>query len=331
MLEIKIRRGVKIMALKKNKNYWEESLRHPEPAADNFYILDEVIVSDADLIQKVERLRELIISYCVITEKDKSTSAKILDEIYNIIISIDKIQYTEFVAFWKALDISYSVFKKLPNQKIILNELLQKYCERRRKLYDKLGYSNVTVQALYDSGTSRKKGVSGNNKLTSLVPKIVSIDIPHVRNMRELIASSTAYFLPDKGDKALFREFCKNLKIEYVFGRDHQGKEPDIVFKINNRFFIIEAKHIKESGGAQDKQIVELIEFIKYSEDSDIIHYISFMDGVYFNNFILFKDINDTKLNRQRKAIEENLSKHKKNFFVNTAGLLSLFKDAIKK
>jgi hypothetical protein len=319
------------MALKENKYYWEISLRNPEPAVDDFYIFDEVIVSDKDLIKKVERLRELIISYCVITEKDKSTAAKILDEIYNIIISIDKIQYTEFVAFWKALDISYSVFKTLPNQKTILNELLQKYCERRRKLYDKLGYSNVTVQALYDSGTSRKKGVSGNDKLISLVLKIVRINVPHVRNMSELMASSPAYFLPDKGDKALFEEFCKNYKIRYVFGKDHQGKEPDIVFKINNRFFIIEAKHIKESGGAQDKQIVELIEFIKYSEDPDTIHYISFMDGVYFNNFILVKDSNDTKVNRQKKAIEENLIKHKKNFFVNTAGLLSLFEDAIYK
>lgn len=319
------------MALKENKYYWEESLRHPEPVADDFYVFDEVIVSDADLIKKVERLRELIISYCVVNEKDKSIAGNILDEIYEIIISIDKIQYTEFVSFWKALDLSYSVFEKLPNQKIILNELLQKYCERRRKLYDKLGYSNITVQALYDSGASRKKGVSGIDKLKSMMSKIVSINILRVRNIRELINSSNAYFLPDKGDKALFREFCNILKIKYEFGKDHQGKEPDIVFRLNNRFFIIEAKHIKETGGAQDKQIVELIEFIKYSEDSDTIHYISFMDGIYFNNFILVKDSNDLKVIRQRKAIEDNLSKHKKNFFVNTAGFIYLIKDAIEK
>ncbi|MEM3561583.1 MAG: hypothetical protein QW149_09485 [Nitrososphaerota archaeon] len=319
------------MVLKENKYYWEESLKHFEPAADDFYIFDEVIVSDMDFIKKVEYLRELIISYCVVSEKDKSISTKILDEIYSIIISIDKIQYTEFVAFWKTLDISYSVFEKLPNKKTILEELLQKYCERRKELYNKFGYSNVTVQALYDSGASRKKGVSGIDKLISLVPKIVSIDIPHVRNKEELKNSFTAYFLPDKGDSDLFGEFCKNYNIKYEFGKEHHGKDPDIVFKMSNRFFIIEAKHIKESGGAQDKQIVELIEFIKYSEDSDIIHYVSFMDGVYFNNFISVKDSNDTKANRQRKAIEENLSIHKENFFVNTAGLVALFKDAIEK
>ncbi|MEM3333723.1 MAG: hypothetical protein QW745_05910 [Thermoplasmata archaeon] len=69
-----------------------------------------------------------------------------------------------------------------------------------------------------------------------------------------------------------------------------------------------------------------MIEFIKYSEDEelDTIHYISFMDGIYFNNFIHVKNSNDMKANRQRKAIEDNLSKYKKNFFVNTAGFSSL-------
>ncbi len=113
------------MAVKDNIYYWKKSLKSPEPAVDDFYIFDEMIVSDNELIEKVERLRELIISYCIVSEKNVDTTSKILlDEIYSIIISTDKIQYTEFVAFWKALDISYSVFKKLPNNKIVLKELL---------------------------------------------------------------------------------------------------------------------------------------------------------------------------------------------------------------
>ncbi|MEM3415585.1 MAG: hypothetical protein QW575_08450 [Thermoproteota archaeon] len=93
------KRRIQNMVLKENKYYWGESIKHFEPAADDFYIFNKVIVSDVDFIKKVKHLRELIISYCVVSEKDKSISAKILDEIYNIIISIDKIQYTEFVAF----------------------------------------------------------------------------------------------------------------------------------------------------------------------------------------------------------------------------------------
>lgn len=92
------------MALKRNIEYWQISLKNPEPAADEYYIFDEVIIEDKELIRKVERLRELIISYCVMLDKDKKATEKILDEIYEIITSIDKIQYTEFIAFWKALE-----------------------------------------------------------------------------------------------------------------------------------------------------------------------------------------------------------------------------------
>jgi len=267
----------------------------------------------------------LIIRYCV-DEKDENTTSRILDEIYNIIISTEKIQYTEFVAFWKSLDMSYSIFKKLPNSKDILAELLQKCCEKRQKLYDKLGYSNVIVQALYDSGISRKKGTSGIRRLISLIKEKFG-EVPHVKDICILLNSSIAYFLPDKGDKVLFKEFCKKFDIQYKFGTDHQGKVPDMVFKINDHFFIIEAKHIKESGGAQNKQIRETIEFIKYSENLDNIHYLSFMDGIYFNNFIYVKESNETKVDKQRKDIEDALNKNKNNFFVNTAGILALFRD----
>ncbi|MGB9760275.1 MAG: hypothetical protein ACPLZG_10655, partial [Thermoproteota archaeon] len=310
------------MVLRDNIYYWNESLKHPEPVLDSYYIFDEIIVSDKNLIQKVERLRELIISYCVMIEKDKNAASKILDEIHSIIISTDKIQYTEFAAFWKVLDISYSVLKELTDQKFILEGLLQEYCKRRRKLYDELGYSNVTVQALYDSGASRKKGSSGIEKLVDLMQKIFS-NMSHVKNLHILTTVPIGYFLPDKGDKNLFKEFCRKYNIRYEFGKAHQEKEPDIVLKVKDHFFIMEAKHIKESGGAQDKQIVEAIEFIKYSENSNNIHYLSFMDGVYFNNFIWIRN-DSSKVSQQKADIEKYLNENKSNFFVNTGGLIIL-------
>jgi len=314
------------MAIKENIYYWKKSLESPEQAADPFYTFDKLIVTDSELIKNVEQLRELIIRYCRLSEKNVDGASEILNEIYNLIVSIDKIQYTEFVAFWKTLDISYSVFKKLLDKKVILKELLQKYCERRRELYDKMGYTNITVQALYDVGSSRKKGVSGIDKIIDMIQKNMR-NVPHAKDINTLMEFSTAYFSPDKGDKHLFRLFCKKIGIKYSFGKDHQDKEPDIVLKINDKFFIIEAKHIKESGGAQDKQIVELIEFIRYSEELENVHYVSFMDGVYFNNFSWAKEGDETKVNKQKKAIEEHLTNNPKNFFVNTSGLLSLFED----
>ncbi len=322
------------MNLKTNLEYWHISLQNQEPVIDEYYINDEIIIEDEEFVKKVKRLRELITSYCVIIEKNEKVSTEILDEIYEIIASIDKIQYTEFVAFWKVLDMSFSVFKQLPNQKIILSELLKKYCLHRRELYDECGYSNVIMQALHDSGTSRKKGESGIIKILNLAEEILG-PIKHLEKIKYFDKDEfkLGYFLPDKGDEKIFDSFCEKFKVNYEFGINHQGKRPDIVFKIEDHFFIIEAKHIKESGGAQDKQIVELIEFIKHSEHSKNIHYISFMDGVYFNNFISisfqksYNQNKNQKLHKQKKDIEKHLCNNKNNFFVNTFGLKSIFED----
>ena len=290
------------MALKSNIEYWIISLKNPEPIFDEYYIFDEIIVEDKDFIKNVEKLRELITAYCVILEfeKSKEIADKILDEIYKTITSTDKLQYTEFVAFWKILDISLSVFLKLPNKKAVLAELLKQYCLRRKKLYDRLGYSNITVQALYDSGASRKKGTAGIKKVIYLASEVFNFkrEDVYLKTMEEIKTSDIGYLLPDR-DEELFRNFCSEYKIVYRFGEEHQGKVPDIVLKINNHFFIIEAKHIKESGGAQDKQIVELIEFIKYSENSEFIHYLSFMDGLYFNNFICIQSEENSRASKQ--------------------------------
>ena len=290
------------MALKSNIEYWIISLKNPEPIFDEYYIFDEIIVEDKDFIKNVEKLRELITAYCVILEfeKSKEIADKILDEIYKTITSTDKLQYTEFVAFWKILDISLSVFLKLPNKKAVLAELLKQYCLRRKKLYDRLGYSNITVQALYDSGASRKKGTAGIKKVIYLASEVFNFkrEDVYLKTMEEIKTSDIGYLLPDR-DEELFRNFCSEYKIVYRFGEEHQGKVPDIVLKINNHFFIIEAKHIKESGGAQDKQIVELIEFIKYSENSEFIHYLSFMDGLYFNNFICIQLEKNSRASKQ--------------------------------
>ncbi len=208
------------MALRENIEYWRISLANPEPLADEFYVFDEIIADDPNLTAKIERLRELIIAYCVMTEKNATEANGVLDEIYSIIVEIERIQYTEFVAFWKVLDMSYSVFKTLTNKKKkeVLARLLRRYCERRRRLYDKLGYSNVTVQALYDSGASRKKGTAGPDKIIALINEILG-DIPRVEDLGRLEANQTGYFLPDKGGRTLFGEFCGHHSITYNFAR----------------------------------------------------------------------------------------------------------------
>ena len=36
--------------------------------------------------------------------------------------SVENINYSEFVAFWNAMDLSYSIFKEMDNKKEVLKE-----------------------------------------------------------------------------------------------------------------------------------------------------------------------------------------------------------------
>ena len=314
---------------KDNLFYWEISLKNKEDIIDNYYFSDKVIIKDEEFIKKIERFRNLIKSYCSVKEIiDKKNKESIKKEIYKIIKSVDNIQYTEFVAFWKVLDISFSIFKKIKGDTIILDKLLEEYCKKREKIYKNLCSSNITVQALYDSGVSRKKGTSGTDKIIKVIKTLAknhNKQLNEIDSVEEFKKTDVGYFLPDKGDKKLFNDFCRDMRIDFSFKKEHQGKLPDMVLKINNHFFIIEAKHIKESGGAQDKQITEIIEFIKKQEKARNVHYVSFMDGIYFNKFSYPK--NYSKVKKQKKDIKTNLKKNKKNYFVNTKGFQELIED----
>jgi hypothetical protein len=310
--------------LKQNLDYWEISLKNPEPIIDEYYTFNKLIVQNQNLIQKVERLRELITTYCVLLEIDRQALGKVLDEIYMIALH-KNIQYTEFIAFWKTLDLSYSSFRQLPelDRKLMLHKILEEYCEKRRKLYDELGYSNIVMQALYDSGVSRKKGKAGTQKITNLIlQKLKNSQI--FRTIDELRNQILGYFLPDE-NKVLFNEFIAKYNIEYRFSQTYQGKLSDVVLKVRDHFFIIEAKHINETGGAQDKQIAELISFINQREPFQNIHYVAFLDGLYFNYFI--NPPQGSKLSQQKEDIENCLKRNHSNFFVNTAGFVNLLQD----
>jgi hypothetical protein len=115
------------MTLQENVYYWELSLNNPEPLLDDYYIFDYLIIKEEDLLEKSDELRELIITYCVLLQKQQqdSESAEIVyNDIYRILASVNNIQYHEFVAFWKVLDISYSVFSHLSIIFNTMNSLL---------------------------------------------------------------------------------------------------------------------------------------------------------------------------------------------------------------
>jgi len=99
---------------------------------------------------------------------------------------------------------------------------------------------------------------------------------------------------------------------------------PDFLIKHEADIFIVEHKHTKEGGGGQDKQINEVISLISFSENNPKIHYISFLDGIYFNLFANTKYLSKGKISNQLKNIKQNLNRNKQNYFVNTAGFKKL-------
>ncbi len=216
------------------------------------------------------------------------------------------INYTEFVAYWKSLDTQFGTFLEIPNQEDLLKKLLDKYCERRRKLYESYGYTNISIQALYDSGSSRSKGQKFKPKIRDIVKNILKTEVLFI-------------------EKTNWKRIKKDLGLKYSFGNIHQNKIPDFYIKYMDHYIKGEAKHIHNKGGAQDKQIGELIDFIRQSEDNKNIHYLSFLDGLYLYYFTQ-NNLSD-KLNQQKEDIKKALTKNPQNIFVNTKGFKKFLED----
>jgi hypothetical protein len=321
--------------MKQNLEYWTLSLAHPEIIGEDVYSRDEVIVQDTAYLEAVNRLREHITAYCVLQELGESdeTRRRVLIAIDALLLSVEKIQYTEFVAYWKCLDLTFSVYRKIHDDSqryALLENALENYCEHRRKLYDRLGYTPVIQQALYDSAKARSQGVSGVQKLQQILQQAIGKEVPPVSRPEDFSSSRFCQFVPSKHNQELFREIMQSLNAKYEFGATHQEKIPDLVVKLRGKVFVVEAKHIKEPGGAQDKQIAELISYIRQEEDSKLpVRYVAFLDGLYFNLLAGAKE--GTKLAHQRQDIETALKANPRNYFVNTVGLLHLFQDAYQR
>lgn len=316
------------MALKPNLEYWQISLDNPESVGEIFYRHDEIIVENETYLSITTQLRELITTYCILQEIGAEVSAveQVIASIDSILKSTPNIQYTEFVAYWKCLDITFSVYKATDDdtQRLkILKEALNEYCRRRRRLYDRLGYGHTVQQALYDSAKSRSQGTAGVQKVETLLQEVMGESGRKVRVVEEFRNTPTCWLAINS--KETFAQLLHSLGARYSFGKAHQKKIPDLAAKFYETVFIIEARHIKEPGGAQDKQIRELIAFISQKESGNSpIRYVAFLDGLYFNIIATAKE--GTNPYRQRIDIQNALRHTPSNYFVNTAGLRQLFK-----
>jgi hypothetical protein len=316
-----------------NIKLFEFCLQNPEPTLDeNYFKHSDIIIS-----HKADKPTQLMINNFELLEAISAFSfAKKNNSPATIEAAIEKIQkltktkninYSEFVSFWPTLDLSHSIFAKLSDgqQKQALKQILEKYLDSRHQLYSSHGYSCNTLQVGKDAKAHKENGSLGIQKVSKIL-KEFGFENCDSESVSDFISGGEKKFLEsDKKGKKLFKKLLLHYKIKFTWSEKKEEKMPDLLIRNKNQIFVVEHKHVKEGGGGQDKQINEIITFIEASESQKNIHYISFLDGIYFNLLVETDSLKLTKITNQSNKILKNLTENQKNYFVNTAGFKKLF------
>ena len=225
-----------------NIEIFKECLNDNHNETDTYYVHYNKIIN-LDLESKWKRLNNLIIEY-----NKKTNNKDIINEIIDI-LETKNIQYTEFVSFFKNIDFSYSLYKGLEihNKRDKIKEIIQKYKkERVKEYYEKNKYSINTIQALYDSGSSRKQGNTGYKKIRDILTKNNYLEI-NIKDLKNTEYNKKEFIKPNR---EIIKIILKNNNIKYEFYEENQNKINDLIFWNKKGLFFMEQKHLKEQGGA---------------------------------------------------------------------------------
>lgn len=314
-----------------NLDYLAFSAKHPEPILDPFYDKGVLVIPSTSaetnlLTKRNARLLELISAFHVVAAHDSGRDnqhlRKILDEVRYILDETPNINFSAFTQFFMVYNFAYSSYLALNEEAKIafLDDMLRHYCEERHSIYLSHGYSNTILQVMSDNYSHKRNSKASINKMLSVLRPhgFVKLTTP------DFSSSGRVYFLPDKGDRALFESFRQHFAVAMRSAAVEQGKLPDMVLGFGGNWFIVELKNIKGAGGGQDKQLTEIINFIRYSEKNPNLHYLVFLDGEYANRLFSHRT---PKIRKQFEDIQLCLKRNSKNYFVNTAGFVKLLSD----
>jgi len=317
--------------MENNLKIFEHSLANLEPFVDDYYLKSGNLLIAEDpknptqLMKMNAALIEAITAYAFV-KKHGNKSAKIdaLEAITSAVKS-KNINYSEFVSFWPVVDISHSIFIKMNHdmQLETIENIVEKYLEFRHPIYLTYGYSPTTLQVGKDAKAHKESGNLGVRKVAAML-NASGFKHADTDTVDDFISKGDKkYIEADKKGKKLFKKLLTAYGIRFLWSNKKEKKLPDVLIKFKDHIFIVEHKHMKESGGGQDKQINEIISLISFQEKNSKIHYISFLDGVYFNLFSK-KDIKNGKILTQSENIKKYLGMNPQNYFVNTAGFKKL-------
>jgi hypothetical protein len=318
--------------MKSNEDPFNYSLKNPEPLVDDFYIKDGglIISSSPDKpnqLMKINReLLDNITAYRIAMEQNNDEMRKGIIKTIQTLLQNTELNFSEFASFWAVVDVSYSSYHALTKEEQLdfLDSVIRKYLEMRHGTYLAQGYSATTLQVGKDAKAHKESGSLGIHKVASMLKQHGYSQLSQL-NVQAFDKEDKVFIFSDQNGKRLFKEILKAFHIEFLWSSGRQNKMPDVLFKDDGDIYIVEHKHMKEGGGGQDKQVAEVIDLIGFSESSSTapVHYITFMDGRYFNLFTR-QPIGNGKLRAQLENIKKNLAAHPGNFFVNTAGFSEL-------
>lgn len=313
--------------------------KNKEPIFDEYYsnLLDETVITLSkdetnELMMRNERLISLIDAYnYLVFEKNKNISDEVVKDLIEDVIAClnyKNMNYSPFVQYFMVHNVSFGIYSRLSHsvKMTFLNFMLGKYIQERHFVYKSHGYSNIVLQVLSDNYSHKRKGSIGVRKVEKQLRERNVLHLKEIKNNIDDQAQATYYFLPDKGDKAEFKRHLSKYGIDYNFGVSEQDKLPDIFLKIGEEFYIIEHKNMKENGGGQDKQVVEILSFINNEESNPHAHYITYLDGIFSNKFV---ENATSKNKRQYDYILQIFQKHPNNYFVNTKTFEMLLDDIL--
>jgi len=299
------------------------SINHKENMLDRYYnsdinILDYSNREAQNILKNNNKLIDIIDEYAKLRKTLKEHEKEV---IYDSIIKLLKkpnMNLNCFSQYFSVHDTSFTVYDKFSGtqKKYFISTVLDHFIENRHTLYNELNYSNMYLQVLYDSHAHKRMTKHGVNKVQQQLCNA------HYKISTKDELQNMTFITPDSIGKNKFIELIKSLNIDFVWMNSKQNKIPDMIFMNNNNIYILEHKHVKESGGGQGKQISEIIDFISHKEAN--VSYISYMDGIYFNSY---DNPNfNNKLYEQKNQIIRYLTENSNNFFVNTSGFEKLLK-----
>lgn len=279
----------------------------------NKKIIPEEKAEYSKLLAKNIELIELIIKYNNYNiNGDSSYNSEIISKIDEC-LNYEGMNLCPFSQYLMVHDLTHDIYlKELTNEE--KEYLINCYIEDRHQMYLNHDYSDIIFQVLNDNYSHKRKSAIGVEKLRRTCEENEIYHFDGNYNKEKY------FLLPDNGEKEEFKYALKMFHIKFDFALSHQDKMPDAFIKLNNKFVIVEHKKMKSTGGGQDKQITEIIDFIKYSERD--VYYISYLDGILFNQLI--DPPKRRKIYRSKNDILVNLQNNPYNYFVNEYGFNKL-------